>query len=176
MSGSRPESVTRPPWLSFLMEPAWTALEQAEAALRSIEEDLLKLDPESFRRMREGVNGPGEKTKLATKTRTGETWIPVAGPSAEVSAPENKSSSQKIDPADAAWLASEQARLSGLEARELAEIRDTLRRELGEDALEALEAGDEIATVLREAGREHDHGLERLIARLRGFKGEDTDG
>jgi len=52
---STSESVARPPWLSFLLEPTYTALEQARAALADVERELLQLTPEGFSRMKDGI-------------------------------------------------------------------------------------------------------------------------
>lgn len=170
VSGSNPESVTRPPWLSFLMEPAWTALEQAEAALRSIEGDLLKLDPESFRRMREGVNGPGEKTKLATKTRTGETWIELPARFEEVSASENDPSLVQTHPEDLEWLASEQRRIDAQRDRELSELQRVLEERLGAAAVDEIIGGADPRDLCRAAGIEITADLERILERLKGYQ------
>lgn len=141
-ASSREPSVTRPPWLSFLMEPAWTALEQAEAALRSIEGQLMTLPPEHFRALREGVNGS--------------------------SAAETNPSSHVEHPEDAAWLAAESARLKGLEAREMADLTATLEARLGAEVADAIIGG----ATLAELGVDVDADLERLVERLRGFTGE----
>ena len=169
VSGSRPESVTRPPWISFLFEPVYTALEQATARVRDLEGEIRRLDPEALRRFQEGVK-PENQRELAPKKRTGETWIELPARFEEVSASENDPSLVQTHPEDLEWLASEQRRIDAQRDRELSELQRVLEERLGAAAVDSIIGGADPRDLCRAAGIEITADLERLLERLRGYQ------
>ena len=143
VSGSRPESVTRPPWISFLFEPVYTALEQATARVRDLEGEIRRLDPEHFRRLKEGTNVPPKTSKESTP---------------------------EVDPEDLRWLASEQRRIDAQRDRELSELQRVLEERLGAAAVDSIIGGADPLDLCRAAGIEITADLERILERLKGYQ------
>lgn len=171
MSGSNPETTHRPPWISFLFEPVYTALEQATARVRDLEGEIRRLDPEALRRFQEGVK-PENQRKLATKKRGPETLIPVARPSAQESASETIASSDRTQPSNLL----EREAWDRVKEREVADLEAKIQERAGAEVVDRLMAGEPVAEILRDLKLEADHGLEAWMERLAGFLGLEGEG
>lgn len=66
----------RPPWLSFLTEPLWIAVDVFEAQIHQLEEELVNLSPSST-----GPTSPSSSTGPSSPSSTGPSsdGFPVAG-------------------------------------------------------------------------------------------------
>ena len=170
VSGSNPETTHRPPWISFLFEPVYTALEQATARVRDLEAEIRRLDPEHFRRLKEGTSTGDDARKLGSKTGGGELLIPVARPSEEVSGSENDPSLNETHPEDLRWLAGEQRRIDAQRDRELSELQRILEERLGAAAVDEIIGGADPRDLCRAAGITVDADLERILERLKGYQ------
>ena len=143
VSESPREHVHRPPWLSYLTEPAYSALDQARSALQEMERQLMALPPEHFRRLKEGTNVPPKTSKESTP---------------------------EVDPEDLRWLASEQARIDAQRDRELSELQRVLEERLGAAAVDSIIGGADPLDLCRAAGIEITADLERILERLKGYQ------
>lgn len=130
------EPASFPPWLSYLLEPAFAALDQARAEITQIGVQLMEVPSEHLAKLKTGPQ-------------------------------------KEPHPEDAAWLASEQARLAGLETfdeTELVKLRTEIEAEISKSALLRIEIGDDPELIVKTA-RKTGQGLEGKIARyLRLFR------